>query len=567
MKKLLIMLIVCCVSLSGSAQDFSAAEYFFDNDPGVGNGTSLALGATATPMSFSSTISIASLSPGFHILAVRVRQSDGMWSSFESRGFIVSVVEPTSVNVGAAEYFFDSDPGEGNGVPITVTTGATTNFTIVTPTGSLAPGFHFLAIRSKGIDGMWGIFESRGFYITSAASNVTDIVGAEYFFDTDPGTGAGTALVIPNGSTSNFTASLPGTGLSNGFHFLVVRTKDSEGKWSVFESRGFYINNEPTAPISIVALEYYVDVDPGEGNGKLLSFTTPAANVDETFVISMPANLSAITHTLGVRVLDDRGMWSFQELAIFNMTSNIIPDAIAGSDQTISLPVNTVTLNGAASNDADGSISYFYWTKISGPVAGTISSQFLPITNVTDLIEGVYEFELRVVDNEGVSDRDTIMVTVNNGSCPATPIVTQNDNTLIVDDASSDYQWFVNGVAVDGATTNTFTISLLEYGVYAVVVTNNGCTVRSDDYVYLITGSKTERVKYKIFPNPSEGKFFVSVSSSQISMDLMLIDALGRVVYKAKLKSGLNLIDDDVLAQGIYYLMIDGKPVEKIERR
>jgi hypothetical protein len=35
------------------------------------------------------------------------------------------------------------------------------------------------------------------------------------------------------------------------------------------------------------------------------------------------------------------------------------------SDQSITLPVNAVTLNASASSDADGTIASFAWSKIS----------------------------------------------------------------------------------------------------------------------------------------------------------------------------------------------------------
>jgi hypothetical protein len=265
--------------------------------------------------------------------------------------------------------------------------------------------------------------------------------------------------------------------------------------------------------------------------------------------------------------LDDQGNWSFEELATFNMTDNIIPVAIAGNDQIITLPNNTVTLDGSSSNDPDGSISTYHWTKISGPPSGTILSQHQSITQITGLVEGHYQFELEVIDDEGVADLDTIDVTVNNESCPSMPTIIQDGNVLSVNDNISTYQWFMNDVAVNGATNKTLEISILEYGVYAVEITSNGCTVRSADYVYLITSAKGEHAVYKIFPNPTDTKFYISVSGAKQNTHLIIVDALGRSILSMDLRAGLNLIEDDVLAQGIYYVMIDGRPGEKIEKR
>ena len=162
------------ISLHANAQVILRAEYFFDTDPGAGNGTAIIFTPTAGDVTFTTSISTASLSQGFHFLGIRAKETGGRWSIFESRGFYITATTADAPNISAAEYFFDTDPGNGNGTPIAVTAGATTNFTVALPTASLSPGFHFLAIRTKGLGSIWSVFESRGFYITSST---TDEIG------------------------------------------------------------------------------------------------------------------------------------------------------------------------------------------------------------------------------------------------------------------------------------------------------------------------------------------------------------------------------------------------------
>ncbi len=95
-----------------------------------------------------------------------------------------------------------------------------------------------------------------------------------------------------------------------------------------------------------------------------------------------------------------------------NNASNIPPIAGAGSSQIIALPTNSVNLSGSGT-DSDGTIASFLWTKISGPSAGTIGTANSASTTVTGLIKGVYQFELKVTDNEGGVGKDTVYVTVN----------------------------------------------------------------------------------------------------------------------------------------------------------
>src|SRR6186997_1403907 len=52
--------------------------------------------------------------------------------------------------------------------------------------------------------------------------------------------------------------------------------------------------------------------------------------------------------------------------------NNKPPIAIAGPDQVITLPTDSVLLDGSASNDPDGTISEWLWKKISGPASFNI---------------------------------------------------------------------------------------------------------------------------------------------------------------------------------------------------
>jgi len=92
--------------------------------------------------------------------------------------------------------------------------------------------------------------------------------------------------------------------------------------------------------------------------------------------------------------------------------SNRAPYAIAGPDQTIFLPGDSVVLDGSASVDADQNLKGFEWYQIGGPASSHISSPMAPRTAVTNLVEGIYEFELRIADTYGLFAKDRIIVTV-----------------------------------------------------------------------------------------------------------------------------------------------------------
>ena len=89
------------------------------------------------------------------------------------------------------------------------------------------------------------------------------------------------------------------------------------------------------------------------------------------------------------------------------------PVAIAGADTTITLPTDSITLDGSASHDPDGQIPIWRWKKISGPPSGYFADEHSATTLVTILTEGIYQFELTVTDAQGLSDKDTMSVIVN----------------------------------------------------------------------------------------------------------------------------------------------------------
>jgi gliding motility-associated-like protein len=316
--RIIFFLTLIVLSHTAQSQNIIAAEYFFNVDPGNGNATALSI-PTGPSVTFTRTISTASLPQGFHMLGLRIKESGGVWSIFETRGFYITGSTTDVPDLVAAEYFIDSDPGIGNGVSIPIITGANINFTIPIPTASLALGFHFISIRTKTANGRWSLFESRGFYIAPSTNDAANLISAEYFFDTDPGQGNGTSLTITGGPTSNFIVPIPTTSLSTGFHFLAIRTKGVDGKWGIFESRGFYISSGTTDVPNIVAAEYFFDIDPGIGNGQAITPITAGSNVN--FSVNIPANLSPGFHFLALRTKRADGIWGLFETRGFYVTS------------------------------------------------------------------------------------------------------------------------------------------------------------------------------------------------------------------------------------------------------
>jgi hypothetical protein len=129
---------------------------------------------------------------------------------------------------------------------------------------------------------------------------------------------------------------------------------------------------------------------------------------------SIPVTLSAGAQTL--RVYSTNGAWNFNwfELVPGGSGAPLVtkPVANAGANQSITLPTNTATLNGSAT-DSGGSITSYQWTETSGPNQATFGSGNAAQTTVNGLVQGTYVFQLKVTDNAGATATSTTQVSVN----------------------------------------------------------------------------------------------------------------------------------------------------------
>jgi hypothetical protein len=117
--------------------------------------------------------------------------------------------------------------------------------------------------------------------------------------------------------------------------------------------------------------------------------------------------------------------------------TNKPPIAIAGPDQVITLPADSVSLDGGNSSDPDGTISGWLWTKISGPASFNILRPSDSITKVKALVVGSYLFELKVTDNGGLTAKDTMQVIVDDPAINQPPIARAGSDTSINYDLQS----------------------------------------------------------------------------------------------------------------------------------
>ena len=225
--------------------------------------------------------------------------------------------------LSSAEYFFGADPGVGQATSLSITQGDSLNQGFGVPISALSQGFNNISVRVKDSLGIWSQTHTKIFYklpVAALAPTTPKVISMEYFVDTDPGLGQATEINFTSIGDSVYQVfSIPVSSLSKGFHNLSVRVQDSLGLWSQTMSKIFYklpLSASTIATPKVMRMEYFVDADPGLGQGTIINFSTMGDSVYQIF--SVPVSSYSIGfHNLSVRIQDSLGLWSTTMSKIF----------------------------------------------------------------------------------------------------------------------------------------------------------------------------------------------------------------------------------------------------------
>ena len=215
-------------------------------------------------------------------------------------------------------------------------------------------------------------------------------------------TGGSMNTVLTPGSAFNITLNWQNIGLAPVYENwnVVYELRNSSGgvAWtsnSTFKPRLFLPSGSPTS----ISQNF------------TLPSTVPSGTYSLNLIIKDPLNYKSPL-ALAITGRNTDGSYVLRSSITVGPAGSSPPTANAGSDQTITLPTSSVTLNGGSST---GSINSYSWTELSGPNNATITSPSAATTTATGLIQGVYVFKLSV--NSGTStDQVTITVMLHRGA-------------------------------------------------------------------------------------------------------------------------------------------------------
>ena len=281
-------------------------EYFWDEDPGWGKGTPLPVVAANELDLNGVELSTAELSAGLHRLGIRAR-GGSCWSPTV---YVVTYVPLRTKDaiVEQGEYFWDEDPGYGQGTPISMTPAQEVSIDAMgITTDQLSSGRHQLFVRYRGPLGWSPTLSSEVILMPE-----TKVLGAEYFWNEDPGYGQGTPVDLTPGEEVSLNAlGIPTTDI-HGDALFFIRYRGPYG-WSptlcyriLVDAEGNYTLNA-LAETSIDTRNYQslsdamTDfADRGVGNDIIL--TLPTTNTDYVLdgsPVEVQQQLAAISESIG----------------------------------------------------------------------------------------------------------------------------------------------------------------------------------------------------------------------------------------------------------------------------
>jgi uncharacterized protein YjdB len=337
-------------------------------------------------------------------------------------------------------------------------------------------------------------------------------------------------------SSSSSAATIDGTGLVTGVTAgtaTISYTVTNAAGCSASATTTITIDAAPTTPVisgSVgVCTGSTATLTATPTGGNWTSSDAAVASISSTGILSGIANGSA---TIAYTITNAAGCSAAATIAA---TVNPAPTATL-------IPTGSITLcSGVPANltvSATGATAY-QWYKNSIAVAGA--------TNAT------YNTDSAGLYTVGVSNGGcTIVVGSATVQLPPNPVISRGTGTVLFTGSFSSYQWYLNGVAIPGATFATYNATTP--GTYTVMVTDgNGCSRTSA--AYIMTGGPSSvatinTADIKWYPNPATSQISIE---SPVAVKVAVISPDGKIVLSA---TDVTTINVSSLSTGVYLLLI-----------
>ncbi len=277
-------------------------------------------------------------------------------------------------------------------------------------------------------------------------------------------TGHITKTVNVNGALSSFTAN---PNLYEWFLSNTRSTTTTPAYTAPTASAG--VAQTITLPVSTVTL---TGAGAGTNGATVASYSwTKTSGPAGAVIVAAGSTATSVTgllqgtYVFTLTVTDNHGLSTSATVTITVNAATTIPAAVnlppvsvAGADASITLPANSIALDGSGSYDSDGTVVEYYWSQSSGPSTATIANNFSTTTTASNLVQGTYVFVLQAKDNAGAMSYSMKTVKVN---ATVTSLVNQKPVSAAGADAAITLP--TNNIALSGSASYDSDGSIVEY--------------------------------------------------------------------------------------------------------
>ena len=192
---------------------------------------------------------------------------------------------------------------------------------------------------------------------------------------------------------------------------------------------------------------------------------------------------------------------------------------------------------------------YYVWTLPTGSVIASGSGSTSIIVNYSaNAVSG----NISVYGNNicGNGTNSNLGLTVN--PVPPKPVITANGRMLNSSSADGN-QWYHDGIAVAGATSQSYNVPSTQPGLYWTQVTLQNCSSDTSNHKYIQSVGIDENIEgtFSIYPVPNNGSFTASISwPTKTSFNIAIYNELGDRIY----------LKTDIAINGTTAQLIDLRP-------
>jgi hypothetical protein len=170
---------------------------------------------------------------------------------------------------------------------------------------------------------------------------------------------------------------------------------------------------------------------------------------------------------------------------------------------------------------------------------------------------GNFNIDVSFIDSMSCITIDSLMIEVR--PTPILPeIVRVASDKIITSITYNNYQWYLNGDAIENATNQLHVIN--QIGVYSIVVGNQeNCFENSASYgigIPVNDQNVSSIGNVKVYPNPTDGIIFVEINDEDTFHTINISTSLGITLYSLETISKTEIIDLSSFVAGTYFINI-----------